>query len=396
LTISSPDSDSNRLRLTTGKKSLFLLNISFFLVFSNVSLFYLYPIILKSWGTETKTIGLVMGVFSLTAVLSRPFMGRIASRKGEFVILGGGIILMLISSSAYSVIKEVNPFLYVIRMAHGIGFSGFIAGAFSMIARGVEPEFRGKAFSRVGAFIMGAIAFVPPLCELLINGYGIDVFYFMAVLIMILALISVIPIKGYSGVHIITPAQGAKGYLSLLRDTDFCLLLITTIVFSHTQSAVFNFLALFAHQKGVQGGPFFFSAFSIAIIILLFTGRFLDRWGMIIFLRIFYPLFLMGIVLIPSMIKPGSGLIPSLMFGAGMGFVFPCLNAIAAGFGSHVDKPRVMSLFTGTYDAGFISGAMVSGWIGNILGLDMIFYSAGVIGLMGALPLYFRHTNWKG
>jgi hypothetical protein len=42
-----------------------------------------------------------------------------------------------------------------------------------------------------------------------------------------------------------------------------------------------------------------------------------------------------------------------------------------------------MALFTAVYDSGFISGAVVSGWIAALLGLDGLFYATGGLALLG-------------
>jgi hypothetical protein len=46
-----------------------LLNLSFFLVFLNISFLYLYPLALDAMGAGHHVIGLVMGVFSVASVI---------------------------------------------------------------------------------------------------------------------------------------------------------------------------------------------------------------------------------------------------------------------------------------------------------------------------------------
>lgn len=387
---------NDKRNLTTKTKTYnTIIYISSLLIFSNISLFYLYPIILDSWGSDPGEIGLVMGIFSATAVLSRPIMGRIASIKGEFLIMILGSILILLSSTLYCIIKEVGPILYINRMLHGLGFSGFIAGVFSTLARLTEPSKRGVVFSRMGAFIMGAMAFVPAGGEVLIKRYGFSAFYSFGIIIALASVIFISLIKRRGNGHKTGSSTDVKGYISLIKNIPFSMLLLSTLLFSHMQAGVINFIALFAKQRSMDGGTFFLIAFSTAISILLFSGGLLDRYGIMYFLKIFYLIFIGGILLLPSLITFKGGIIPAIMFGMGTGFVFPSLNALAAGFGKQPDKPRVMSLFTGIYDTGFISGAIITGLVGKLLSMDMMFYTSAIIGLAGAIPILFNKIKYN-
>ncbi|NIQ87720.1 MAG: MFS transporter, partial [Deltaproteobacteria bacterium] len=48
------------------------LNVLMFLVFSNIAIFYLYPIYLQAIGSSKTTIGWVMGLMPISTVVSRP------------------------------------------------------------------------------------------------------------------------------------------------------------------------------------------------------------------------------------------------------------------------------------------------------------------------------------
>ena len=85
------------------------------------------------------------------------------------------------------------------------------------------------------------------------------------------------------------------------------------------------------------------------------------------------------------MLQSSFFLVPAILYGIGMGLLFPTHNALAAGHGSKDQKPAVMSLFTAIYDTGFITGAVVSGWFAYLTDLDMLFVAFGILGFMGFL-----------
>lgn len=379
------DSESASAPFSPGHPGFVFLNLAYFLVFSNVALFYLYPLALDAMGAGSRTIGWVMGVFSLTAVLSRPFMGRIGGLHGEFRLMSAGMAVMLAATAGYPFLDRVGPILYVVRGIHGLGFSAFVAGSFSAVARLFPEGRRAQAYGIVGASLMAAVALAPLVGERLLDRLGFDALYGAACGVVALAWIAVRVAAGRAGERAMGPAEQRVAYRPLMKDVSFLFLLVSTLIFAHGQSTVFNFLALWADQTGGSAGVFFFLAFTLAIVILLTSGRLIDRWGKLRFLRMSYPLFVLGLFLISPFFGRTGGWIPAVLFGAGMGFLFPAHNALAAEHGGAGGKPGAMALFTAVYDSGFITGPVLSGAVAAWTGLDRLFTMTGGAAALGFL-----------
>ena len=360
------------------------LNLSFFLVFANIAFLYLYPLALEAMGSEHHVIGLVMGIFSVAAVISRPFLGKLVALKGEYRVISLGMAICFLSSLSYNVITAFGFNMLLVRVVHGIGFSAFISAGFSLAAKAFPPEKRGETFGILGAAIMGAVALAPPFGEILIRKLGFHGLYLAASASIILAWIA-----AFVATHPMSPCSPGEdnktdvSYLRLLKDRSFLFLLISTIIFAHCQSTVPNFLALIAAEKGTQSGPFFFVSYSVSILILVFMGRHIDRYGKLVFLRIAYPFFCLGILFVPGMVHSIFFPVSAILFGAGMGLLFAAHNALAADHGSQMEKPAIMSIFTAVYDTGFITGAVLSGWFAHLASLDMLFRACGTLGFIG-------------
>ena len=378
---------------TLWNRPFAFLNLCCFLIFTNLGLLYLYPLALDAMGNDKHATGWIMGIFSIAAVLSRPFFGKLAIRKGEYLVISLGLLLSFVASLSYNLITELNPLLLFIRVVHGVGFSAFIAGSFSLLAREVSPLRSGAAFSMVGVSIMAAIGFAPSIGEALISQYGFHGLYMAAALSVILAWAALIiglrpalPL-GQQGDHI-----GVR-YLPLLKDRSFFFLLCSTIIFAHSQATVANFLALIAAQNDASSGRFFFVSYFTAIIILICVGGAIDRYGKLFLLCMAYPFLSLGIILIPNTIHSLLFSITAILFGTGMGVLFATHNALAASYGSIKEKPAVMSIFTAVYDMGFITGAVVSGWLASHIGLNMLFISSGFFAFLGLLMARFSKLD---
>ncbi|MDY6972023.1 MAG: MFS transporter [Thermodesulfobacteriota bacterium] len=359
------------------------LNLSFFLVFINIAFFYLYPLALSAMGSNRHIIGWVMGLFSVAAVISRPFLGKLVVLKGEYWVVSMGIAVSFAASLCYNVITSVGPGMLLTRALHGIGFSAFISGSFSFVAKALPKEKQGEAFGVLGASLMGAVALAPPFGEFLIFRWGFHVLYLAASGSVILALLTASVAVTSLPRSRPTDKKTDLQYIALLRNRPFFILLISTLVFAHCQSTVPNFLSLIAAEKGGNAGDFFFVAYFAAILVLLTMGRLIDRYGKLLFMRLFYPLLSLGILLIPGMVGSLFFPVSAIMYGVGMGVLFPTHNALAASHGTANEKPAIMSLFTAVYDTGFITGAVVSGWFAHHNSLNTLFWACGILGFAG-------------
>ncbi len=359
------------------------LNLSFFLVFSNIAFYYLYPLALEAMGIEHHLVGLVLGTFSAAAVISRPFWGKLVAKKGEGLVITLGLAISFIASLWYIIITEFGPAMLFIRVLHGIGFSAYISAGFSLAAKTVHPDRRGEAFSILGVFLMGAIALAPYFGEMMIRHWGFPAIYMAASGSVFLAWIAAS--KAVHPIHMTARGCNKKPvkYFQILKNRSFVFLLLSTIIFAHCQATVPNFIALISQEMSVSSGRFFLISNITAIIVLLLTGKILDRFGKLFFMRLSYPVFALGILLVPGLIDSTLHLIPAVLYGIGVAVLFSTHNALAASHGKRIEKPAIMSLFTAIYDTGFVTGAIVSGWFAHETSLEMLFWGCGILGFLG-------------
>ena len=371
---------------TIADRPFFFLYLSFFLAFANIALLYLYPLAINQMIRNAHhLIGLVMWAFSVATVISRPFMGKMAALKGEYWVISLGMAISFIASLGYMLATTFGPGMVLVRVVHGIGFSAFIAGSFSLAARASHPRKRGEAFSLIGVALMAAVALAPPFGEFLIRKWGFHALYIAASISAIGAWVAASIDLRPTSPSLRRGEKIAVAYLPLLKNRSYIFLLCSTLIFAHCQGSVTSFFALIASEKGIASGRFFFASYIVSILVLLTMGRLIDRYGKLLFLRSFYPVYALGILLIPWVITSSFLVIPALLYGIGMGLLFPAHNALAAAHGTRLEKPAIMSLFTATYDMGFITGPVISGWVAHHTSLDMLFVASGIIGLFGFL-----------
>jgi MFS family permease len=378
-------SPNHSTRLWTGR--FLLLNVLYFLVFSNIAFFYLYPLYLQAIGSSKTTIGWVMGLMPISTVVTRPIMGNLVSRWGEKPVISAGLIVIFFSSIGYHGLKQVAWPLVLVRIFHGVGFSAFVAAAFTAVAHWIPPTRRGQAYSYIGATILAAVALMPLAGEQLVEGFGYPALFNGAAAAVFLAVLLAFSQTGIRSGPM--SADGSVMYRALLKRGSVCLLLFAIIFFVIGHATVLNFIALQANRLGLPSGYYFAVAASLAFILRITAGSLIDRYGKKRFMRGSYVFFGLGIGLIPFISYPSFFYASSLLYGAGLAFIYPAALALAADQArSDLELPAIMSLTTATFDFGFICGTVFSGWYADFFSLDALFVSVGALSIIGFAMMY--------
>jgi MFS family permease len=354
-----------------------------FLVFSNIAFFYLYPLFLQAMGSTKTTIGWVMGLMPISTVVTRPYMGKLVARRGEQPVIVLGLLIIFFSSLAYHGLKQVAWPMILVRIAHGVGFSAFISASYTAVAQWVPQNRRGQAYSYTGATILAAVAIMPLAGEHLVKGFGYPALFNGAAAAVFLAgLLTFAPVASRR----VTPSsyEGELRYGPLLRRRSTCLLLLAILLFVQGHATVLNFIALQASRLGLPPGYYFAVAASLAFVLRLVAGAFIDRYGKKRFMKGSYVFFGAGICLIPLISHSPAFYASSLLYGTGLAFLFPAAIALAADQAKRLEElPGMLSLATATFDMGFISGSVLSGWFADLFTLDILFFTVGALSFVG-------------
>ena len=132
---------------------------AFFLMFSQGVLALVLPLKVISLGFDTKTSGMLLSVFGVTAVLIFLLpVNRIFDRVRPIITLAFGLTMMGVSMLFLSQLEELN-FLYLAMIIYGVGFAFLFPSINSLLIDSSTPEFRGKAYGYFYAFFsIGTVA----------------------------------------------------------------------------------------------------------------------------------------------------------------------------------------------------------------------------------------------
>jgi MFS family permease len=360
-----------------------------FFTVSSFGIFFLFPLFIKSRGGSESDIGIVMGVFSLAAVLCRPWISDMIDRIGRKRSYTMGSLIMTALPLTYLLFQgPLNTFytpLILVRVIHGVGLALSFTAAFTYIAD-IIPEARlNEGIGMFGLTGLTGLAIGPLIGEIIIKHFGFAIFFLAAGTIASLGFIIHLPLQ--ESFKKSAPSASSSFFSVLVKGNVFPVAIIA-LIFGIGLAATGNFISPFAKERGLPFISLYYICYSSAAIFTrLLGGRLADRVGEHRIIP--YALLLTSAGLMMLIFLSGSTLLAlsGLMSGCGHGFLFPCLNSLIIR-----DKPinirgKITGIFTGGIDAGSFAGSVLLGYIGELAGFQALFLAAGLLLLVG-LPIH--------
>ena len=160
----------------------FLLGV--FAQFAFISVFYILlptlPIYLLRSGSEEAEIGVLIGVFFVSSLALRPFVGKALLRIPEKDFMIAGAVIFVVTSFTYLLAPPFWPF-FLVRIVQGIGLAFFHTASFTLIAN-ISPEAHlGQSLSYFFLAPNISLALLPSLGMFVINRFSFT-FLFLACL----------------------------------------------------------------------------------------------------------------------------------------------------------------------------------------------------------------------
>jgi MFS family permease len=357
----------------TASGSHFLLGMGFWM-------FVVFPLRLASLGASTARIGFLLALLPTAAVLVRPVLGSVLSRRGRRWALRGGGLLNLVAVALYAAVDDLGMAMVAVRILHGIGIGALFTTFFTYAADIAPTERRTEGLAVFGVSGMLPAALAPVLGEELVLRFDFHALFLVAAIFSLASL-------GLSWVlvepeHEAAPDVG-HGFWRLLIERRHRGVWATAFAFSLAMASYFAFLEPFARSRGFQRAGLFFVCYSLAAVLLRVFGRALpDRLGP---RRVLVPalaLLTCGVYFVSAFHSlPILGL-AGLLCGLGHGYLFPILSGLAIEGTDRHSRGSAMSVYTAVFDLGQMIGPPALGLLAEAAGYPAMFYAA--MGGLGA------------
>jgi predicted MFS family arabinose efflux permease len=367
-----------------SKDFLFIFLANFFIFLGFQMTLPTIPLFAEHLGGNDQLIGFVVGIFTFSALLVRPFAGRMLETKGRGFIYLTGLAIFVFSVGSFGFASGI-AFLFLMRIIQGVGW-GFSTTASGTIATDlIPPRRRGEGMGYFGLSGNVALAMGPTLGLALAAAITFKQLFLISAALGIAAffLASRITYKKVEQSEEKTVKRRWDVYEKSALQPSLLLLFITI-----TFGGIATFLPLYSAQKGIAGIEWYFFIFAVTLMLSRsFAGQLYDKKG---HGAVFLPgTFLIMIAMILLAWLPNSLVmfIAAGLYGFGFGSVQPALQAWAVQDAPMNRKGMANATFFSFFDLGVGVGAMAFGQIGHWLGYGSI-YIASAISVFASILLY--------
>lgn len=335
------------------------------------------PLFIKYLGGNDQLIGIVVGIFTFSALLIRPFAGHALESKGRSFVYLLGLAIFVLSVGSYSFAMSIL-FLFAIRIIQGVGW-GLSTTASGTIATDLIPaNKRGEGLGYYGLSANLALALGPALGLALTEVITFAQLFFICAAFGLTAFIlsSFIKLKKIES-PIKTPTTKTWDVYEKSAIKPAILILFITVTFG----GIATFLPLYADQKGVTGIQYYFLLYALALMLTrTFAGKLYDRKG---HQAIFVPgasMILIAMLLLSWLPNNGILYTAAILYGLGFGSVHPALQAWSVEETPTHRRGMANATFFSFFDLGIGLGAILFGQIGHLFGYNTVYLaSAGSV-----------------
>ncbi|PWA13107.1 MFS transporter [Pueribacillus theae] len=348
------------------------------------------PLFVEELGGNDFLIGLVVGIFTFSALLIRPWAGHALETKGRRFIYLLGLLIFVVSVSSFSIASSLF-FLFALRIIQGAGW-GLSTTAGGTVATDLIPvKRRGEGIGYFGLSGNIAMAFGPsvglalvqildfPKLFLICGGLGATAF-------ILAAFMKYRPIDP----NVEKPKKKWDVYEKAAIKPASLLLFITV-----TFGGIATFLPLYTKQNDIPGIELYFFFFAISLMLSrAFAGKIFDRRGL---KAVFIPgtlLIVIAMLLLTFLVNQWMLILAAILYGVGFGSVQPALQAWAINSAPANRKGMANATFFSFFDLGVGFGAMFFGFISKWFGYSTI-YACGAISVCLSILLYLFYARTK-
>ncbi len=344
-------------------------------------------------GGEYK--GFIISVFTLTAMLSRPFSGKLADRIGRVPVMMAGSIVCFICSLIYPVLTSVSGFL-MLRFVHGFSTGFTPTGQTAYLSDIIPANRRGEAMGLLGTAGTVGMASGPALGGTLANHFGLNAMFYCSSALGILSVLILLGIK-----ETVTDKQAFHYRLLKVKKADLfeprvwkpCLVMVLC---AFAYGAVYTIIPDFGQFVGVKNKGLLFTYLTVSILFVrLIGGKASDQWGrqpvlIVSTLLITSAMFIIGLATTSFQLILGVTL-----YGLGHGATSPTLLAWATDLSDEHHKGRGVASLYIFMELGIGLGALLSGFIysNNSANFFITFFTCSVLSVSAFLYLIFSRKS---
>ncbi|MEA2452790.1 MAG: hypothetical protein QOG04_1500 [Actinomycetota bacterium] len=331
-------------------------------------------------GGSRASVGISVGSFSISALLSRPPIGRALDRWGRRPFLVGAPALIALTSVALLVVDSI-PAVIGLRFLQGFAGAAFYTAAVTIATDLAPQQRRAEIITVFSLFLYGGIAAGPAFGEYLVRSGDFDRAWVVCGVIALGAALAGLLVSETRAVgetverplRFLHPASVSPGLVLMFAATGY--------------AAITSFAPLYARSVGLSSSAALYAVFAISVVVVrVATRKLADRRGR---LAVAFPGTIaaaVGMVLL-AIAQPTTAYIGVALYAGGFALIFPALMALTADRVPDRERGEALGSFTAFFDVGSGAGSYTVGALAGAFGFSVAFAVPAALCAVGVAVL---------
>ncbi|CAM4340548.1 MFS transporter [Jeotgalicoccus halotolerans] len=358
------------------------------------------PLYVQEIGSNETWVGIIVGIFTFSALLIRPFGGKLLDTTGRAPVFLIGLAILVLSLYSLAISTTIL-ILVIVRIVQGVGW-GLSNTASGTIASDLVPkDRRGEGLGFFGLSGNLALAIGPALGLFLVDHIAFSTLFIICGSLTLIALVLALNVRyvkpePLTDSEIQEDADTAERFNFIEKRALPASALLFFITF--TFGGIATFLPAYTFQQGFQSHyiQIYFVLYALALVTTrFFAGRIYDRRGLPI---VFIPgiiLIISGLTLLAILNSPVYLFAGAILYGLGFGTVQPALQASAINSTPIRKRGMANATYFSAFDLGVGLGAITFGLVAQYADYSSIYWISAGSGALSLLLFFILRSTRK-
>jgi predicted MFS family arabinose efflux permease len=345
-----------------------------------ISTVLLPSLVTEDLGGGDLAVGVVVGSFALSAMVTRPKAGHLGNQLGRRTLMLVGALIIGASFAAYG-FSEFLAILLVLRLVTGTGEALFYTGAATMVADLAPPDQRTTAIGYYSVAIYVGTGLGPALGDSLGDHFGFRAAFLIAgVLACTSGLLSLTLPNHRIAEDPTDERQPLLNRAALLPGCVLALGVMGTVAFQ-------AYVPLYVEEIGLDTSQWVFLLYSVVMISIRAFAKPIHRmdprraaFGAMVTIAV-------GLATIAAVPSPAALYIGTAILACGFAVQFPALMAMAINRASERDRSSAVGTYTAFMNLSIAAGGLLLAIPAELSGYRASFAFGALSALAGVLFL---------
>ena len=346
---------------------------------AGVAIFTLPAYVTGPVGSDSAGAGLAFGAFGVTALVLRPFAGRLSDTRGRRPLLLGGALLaavaMLLTAHADALSTVV-----ALRLALGVAEAAFFVASFAALVDLAPPSRLGEALSYNSLGLYLGLTLGPLLGDLLVRSLGYTAAWNGAAVLLVLAATIVQTMDETRGPR---PVAEERAPLIHRRSIPPALGFLASVV---AMGGFLAFASLHAETVGVTPASAPIALYGLVVVVCrIVFAKLPDRLPALPLGAAALVAIAAGLAVLALWPTPLGTLAGAALMALGVTFSTPAFFSAIFATASPSERGAASGTASVALDLGLGGGPILLGLVAGSAGIPVAFVVAAGVALTGAL-----------